>query len=307
MKPTKPNFNEVFRPVDLVIIAYQIVMSVVAVVFLTQSGSGGIHILRHGTSLAAIVALRLLTCRFGGTLLNLASDWYPILTLPFTYKSTGDYIHAVFPGTIDSQLYALDAWLLGTDPARFIQSLQTPLRSDVLQLAYCSFFAIIFFSCFILYRNAKRYAFSNVRMAIVSILYGTYLLFLVLPAHGPRFEYREFFRLDGGLITRTVNSFIGGAAYCGGAFPSGHAAVSLAVCAMLRRYQRDWLPVFLTATLLLLAATVYGGYHYVVDLVAGALFGAAMTVAALSWNRAWHRRHAAPPPAPPRAAGAPDR
>lgn len=296
------DFDEVFRPVDLVIIAYQVVMSIIAIVFMSRTGDGGVHVTRHGLSLAAIVALRLLTCRHGGTALNLVSDWYPILTLPFTYKSTGDYIHAVFPGTIDSQLYALDAWLLGTDPARFIQSLQTPLRSDVLQLAYCSFFAIIFFSCYILYRNGKLYAFSNVRMAIVAILYGTYLLFLVLPAHGPRFEYREFFRLNGGPITHAVNSFIGGAAYCGGAFPSGHAAVSLAVCAALRRYQRDWLPAFATVTLLLLAATVYGGYHYIVDLIAGALFGAVAAYAALRWNRSWHRRHGSPA-----APGAPGR
>ncbi|MCU0606561.1 MAG: phosphatase PAP2 family protein [Candidatus Edwardsbacteria bacterium] len=302
----KNSFKEVFRPVDLVIITYQVVMSIVAIVFLSRSGSGGMNIVRHGLSLAAIVALRMLAYRFGGTALGLLSDWYPILTLPFTYKSTGDYIHAVFPGTIDSQLYALDAWLLGTDPARFIQSLQTPLRSDVLQLAYCSFFAIIFFSCYILYRNGKMYAFSNVRMAIVAILYGTYLVFLVLPAHGPRFEYREFFRLNGGLVTHTVNSFIGGAAYCGGAFPSGHAAVSLAVCAALRRYQRDWLPVFAAVTLLLLAATVYGGYHYIVDLIAGALFGAAVAYAALRWNRSWHRRHGTTA-APAAAPGAPGR
>ena len=279
------------RPVDWIIASYQVVMAIVAVAFVTELPKGGLSIARHAGSLAAILVLRWLTVRHRNKLLGLASDWYPILTLPFTYSSTGAYIHAIFPDTIDGMLYRLDAWMLGTEPARFLQRLQTPLLSDLLQLSYCSFFALIFGSALILYLAGKRYAFSNLRMAIVSILYGTYVLFMLLPAHGPRFEYHQFFMLHGGWITATVNSFISNSAYCGGAFPSGHAGASLAICAILWRYHRPWFPVFLIATLLLLLSTVYGGYHYIIDLVAGALFGAAVTYATLRWNRSWHGKN----------------
>lgn len=266
-------------------------MTLVAILFFDRLPSGSLAIARHAGSFMAIIALRLLTVRYKRQPLSLISDWYPILTLPFTYNSTGGYVHAIFPGTIDALLYRLDSWMLGTEPARFLQGLQTPFLSDLLQLSYCSFFAIIFTSCLILFLKGRRYAFSNLRMTIVAILYGTYLAALLLPAHGPRFEYHEYFRLTGGWITMTVNSFIGSAAYRGGAFPSGHAAVSLAVCALLWRYDRAWLPAFASATLLLLAATVYGGYHYLIDLAAGAVFGAVTAVAALRWNRSWHWRH----------------
>ncbi|HTY09281.1 MAG TPA: phosphatase PAP2 family protein, partial [Candidatus Edwardsbacteria bacterium] len=268
--------------------SYQVVMAVVAIVFVADIPLGSLNIIRHAGSLAAILALRWLTVRHRHRVLDIASDWYPVLTLPFTYSSTGAYIHAIFPDTIDGMLYGMDAWLLGTEPARFLQSLQTPLLSDLLQLSYCSFFAIIFCSALLLYLKGKRYAFSNLRMAIVSILYGTYVFFMLLPAHGPRFEYHQYFALRGGWITGMVNSFIGGAAYCGGAFPSGHAGASLAICAVLWRYERRWFGAFLAATLLLLLSTVYGGYHYIIDLVAGALFGAAVTYATLRWNRNWH-------------------
>jgi membrane-associated phospholipid phosphatase len=290
---SRTQHEPLLRPVDWIITSYQVVMAIVAVIFVTAMPMGGLGIVRHAGSLAAIMVLRWLTVRYRSTLLDLASDWYPILTLPFTYSSTGAYIHAIFPDTIDGLLYRLDTWMLGTEPARLIQSLQTPLLSDLLQLSYCSFFALIFCSTLILYLAGKRYAFSNLRMAIVSILYGTYVLFMLLPAHGPRFEYHQFFMLHGGWITATVNSFINSAAYCGGAFPSGHAGASLAICAILWRYDRRWFPVFLTATLLLLLSTVYGGYHYIIDLVAGALFGAVVTYATLRWNRGWHGHNGA--------------
>ncbi len=290
MDDTGPNRmrEPLLRPVDWIIASYQVVMGIVAVIFITELPNGSLSIVRHAGSLAAILILRWLTVRHRNKLLALVSDWYPILTLPFTYNSTGAYIHAIFPDTIDGLLYRLDAWMLGTEPARFLQSLQTPLLSDLLQLSYCSFFAIIFGSALLLYLKGRRYAFSNLRMAVVSILYGTYVSFMLLPAHGPRFEYHQYFALRGGWITETVNSFIGSAAYCGGAFPSGHAGASLAICAVLWRYQRSWFAPFLAATLLLLLSTVYGGYHYIIDLVAGALFGAAVTYATLRWNRSWH-------------------
>jgi membrane-associated phospholipid phosphatase len=281
----------VFRPVDLVIIGYQIVMSIVAIASFSHVDHAGHALVRHAVSAVGICALRVATVRWGGVFLKLLSDWYPILSLPFTYNSTGSYVHAIFPGTIDPVLYRLDAWLMGTEPARCLQSLQRPFLSDLLQLSYCSYFVIIFSSCLILFHQPQRRAFSNLRMAIVSILYGTYLSFMLLPAHGPRFVYREYFRLSGGWITQTVNTFISSAAFCGGAFPSGHAAVSLTVCALLYRYERRWFPVFAAITALLLASTVYGGYHYIVDLAAGAIFGAAVGWGAVSWNRAWHARH----------------
>jgi membrane-associated phospholipid phosphatase len=62
----------------------------------------------------------------------------------------------------------------------------------------------------------------------------------------------------------------------GAAFPSSHVAVALCTLYFSFRYLRAIRWVHLVMALLLCASTVYGRYHYVVDVVAGALTALAL-------------------------------
>ena len=131
---------------------------------------------------------------------------------------------------------------------------------------------------------------------IALALYGTYIIFILLPAHSPRFVFYTDVNLEGGWIAQAINRFLIRASYPGGAFPSGHAAVSIAICIFMWRYARIWAVPIIFVTLLLLLATVYSGYHYVVDIIAGFLYGAAASYATVAWNRK-HRNSRAMTPA----------
>jgi membrane-associated phospholipid phosphatase len=53
------------------------------------------------------------------------------------------------------------------------------------------------------------------------------------------------------------------------AFPSGHTAIALTVLYLAFRYVRKLGWIWLTPVILLVVATVYCRYHYVVDVIGG--------------------------------------
>jgi membrane-associated phospholipid phosphatase len=276
---------DILRPIDRLIIGYQLLMLMMALIFRANIAGWGLAAFRHGTVLLGVIGLRLAAERFGNKFTRLASDWYPIATLPLAYRWAGDFVHAIFPWNIDGLLNGIDTWLLGASPANLLQHFCSPWFSDLMQLSYCSFYALIAASCLTLYLAGKRREFGNLTLAIIISLYGTYLLFMFLPAHSPRFEFASLFRLNGGWLTKLISAWLKGAAYCGGAFPSGHAAASVAICAFMWRYIKYGAFPFFLVTLLLLLSTIYGGYHYLVDILAGFIHGILASWAAVSWNR----------------------
>jgi len=280
---------KILRPVDRFIAGYQLLM-----ILSTLAFSGNIPVyqtvaMRHTAALAALIALRWLTVNRPRKYLTLISDWYPIVTLPVTYRWAGDFVHAIFTWKLDLLLNRFDLWLLGEDPVRILQRGASVQFTDLMQLSYCSFFVMIFTSSFVLYRMKKFREFDNLRLGIITSLYGTYLWFMLLPAHSPRFEVWRHLKLNGGLLTHQISAFITSTAYCGGAFPSGHAAASLIICIFMVRYLKWWSLPFVVTTVLLLLSTLFGGYHYLADILAGFMHGAFWICITVYWNRRYRR------------------
>ncbi len=278
------------RPVDWLVGSYQFLMALVALAFRDNFDNWALVFIRHMLALAVVVTVRGLALKYRKRWLQVVSDWYLALSLPLAYTWAGDFVHAIFPWKLDRTLHAIDLWMLGTDPTAFLQGFARPWLTDLMQLSYCSFFVIIFSGSLILYLKGNRRHFQNFEMVVITGLYGTYVYFMLLPAHSPRFITCPELMLQGGWITDVINRFLSSAAYPGGAFPSGHSAVSISICVFIWRYARPWAPLFIVMTCLLLVSTVYGGYHYVTDLVGGLAHGGIASLVAVLWNREWRRR-----------------
>ncbi len=246
--------------------------------------------IRHLMAFLVVITIRALVVKYPRRWLVVLSEWYLGLTLPLAYTWAGDFVHAIFPWKIDNVLHAIDQRLLGTDPTAFLQRFARPWLTDLMQLSYCSFFFLIFFGYLILYLRGNRRQCQNYEFMVIGGLYGTYIWFMLLPAHSPRFAVCPDLWLEGGWINDLVNRFLADSSYAGGAFPSGHGAVSISICVFLWRYARPWAPLFIALTVLLLISTVYGGYHYVVDLLAGLIHGGLISLMVVTWNRRWRER-----------------
>jgi membrane-associated phospholipid phosphatase len=160
--------------------------------------------------------------------------------------------------------------------------------TEALQIAYSLFYAIFLVIGFELYRK-DRSRFRYFRFAIVYGFLLSYIGYFFLPSAGPRFTLHDFSKTDAELpglfVTPALRAFINVfenihsgmsnstalASVQRDVFPSGHTMMTIVAIALAYRYRLKVRHCMCILGLLLVVATVYLRYHYVVDLLAGAI------------------------------------
>jgi membrane-associated phospholipid phosphatase len=218
-------------------------------------------------------------------------DWHVAPTVFFTFKELYFIIRPMHGGRdYDVVLIAADRWLFGVDPTRWLAHFSTPWLTEILQIAYTLFYALFVVVGLELYRRSDRRGFDLFMFTCVYGFFLSYCGYFLLPAVGPRFTLHDFSALDrdlpGVFLTPFLRRFVnfGGSVPMGvsdaaaiagtqrDVFPSGHTMMTLVLIylAMKFRLRLRW---YVAATgALLVLATVYERYHYVVDLLGGAIF-----------------------------------
>jgi membrane-associated phospholipid phosphatase len=210
--------------------------------------------------------------------------------------------------SVDGWLIAADRRLFGGDPTVWLMRVAQPVLTEILQLAYAGFYLLPLAVAIELYAGRREWRFRQWAFVCGWGFFVSYVGYLTLPAVGPRFTLHAFAaaerELPGLWLTPVLRSFVDtwGLVPAGAAagdlarlaprdaFPSGHALVTLLSMAWAWRY-RLWVrwPVTVAGALLIVA-TVYLRYHYVVDVLAGALLAALCLAIAPALHR-WLSAH----------------
>lgn len=229
------------------------------------------------------------------------ADWLPLLAGPFLYIEQRWLIAGLARPHGDAIVRGWETALFPSDPSRSLAvAYHGLLLSETLHLAYLSYYALVYLPPAILYLRGHRSSFATTMLAL-AIVYGLcFALFLFFPVDGPRFLHGPANAPDG-LIRTIVLRILEGGSSRGTAFPSSHVAASFvaAVCA-LRFQRRLGIVVAVFAAGVPLGA-VYGGYHYAVDVVAGAVAACVALLLARGLERHWglHTRATPLPTATP--------
>lgn len=222
-------------------------------------------------------------------LLRTIYEWYPAVLIYLVYKEIYFIMHALALNDFDDVLIAIDRWMFfGTDPTVWLHQFSSPVLTEILQIAYTSFYFLMIGLALELYLRKELEKFTLVMFAIVYGFWLSYIGYLLVPAVGPRFTLHDFHSTDvelpGLWLTQFFRDMINaGESIPKGAlnafdlaqrdvFPSGHTQMTLIVLFYAVKFKvrsRYFLVVFGT---LLIVGTVYLRYHYVIDLIAGALF-----------------------------------
>jgi len=244
-------------------------------------------------------------------LLAFLRAYYPILLYTGFYRETGLLNRMFFDRFLDEWFIRLEGRLFGCQPSlEFMAKLPYRWTAELLYAAYFSYYLMIAGVGLALYLRDRR-AFEHF-IAVVSILfYFCYATYIALPVAGPRiFHYHipglgvpESVRALGeafpfpGAVRQAVFFKIMAFIYnhfeaVGAAFPSSHIAVAWCTVWFSFRYLRRIRWIHFAAAVLLTLSTVYGRYHYVVDVAGGLATTAALLPLINALYRRWETREA---------------
>lgn len=198
-------------------------------------------------------------------------------------------VHYVNPEDIDPLLIKLDYLIFGNHPTVMLEKILNPFLTDILQIAYSTYYFIPISFGVILLKNKQEEEFDKSIFMILLCFYLSYLGYILFPALGPRFYLSSFqtTELQGffaaGPIQDLLNRLEG---IKRDAFPSGHTGIALTVLYLAYRYRRRYFRIALPVVSALIFSTVYCRYHYVVDVIAG--FGLTLlTIVLGEWYYGW--------------------
>jgi len=276
------------RPADLLVLLFCAALAVVSLLVWTRLPEGRWLIAVDFLLIAFVLVLRpgALPTR---SRLSWLADFYFAPVIYLSYRQACVIAHALHNGrTYDTLLVDVDRWIFGVDPTLWLARYTSPFVTEILQLAYASFYFLLLLLAWDLIRSDKRREFQLFSFGVVYGFGLSYLGYWLLPSVGPRFVLHRFSALDselpGLVLTPYVRAFVnwGGSIAPGGSdqsvmahaypdvFPSGHVMMTLAlmVWSFIFSSRVRWL-VFGVGSLLIVS-TVYLRYHYVIDVLAGA-------------------------------------
>lgn len=200
-------------------------------------------------------------------------NFYPIAFVPILYESLGPLIVAARPVARDDLLIAADRWLLGTDATVWLQRFLRPALTDFFFVSYLTYYFIAIALGAVLWRRspptARRFIFTLTLAYVVS-----YAGYFVVPALGPRVALASSHTvaLETTTVSRTISSTLDELENTKfDVFPSGHTMIAVVVTIVAFQRARDAFWWLLPVAVCLVISTVYCRYHYVVDLIAGAI------------------------------------
>jgi len=248
----------------------------VGLLFLGEPGAtrSALIAVHAGLLLAIAAILHFWNDRVRGVSGFLRLLYVPLLYM-FFYSETQVAVHWLFPTFFDGQLIDLEQSLLGTVPNTWIIPFQTTVLNEWMMLGYFSYYLLVPILALTMFFRRHYQPLNAFLTASTLAFVISYIGFIVYPVEGPRFFMAEHFAepLRGIVFVPLVRSIIDNAAIHGGCMPSSHVAVALVVLVWAYRTYRR-LAVALTPIILtLFAATVWGRFHYLSDVVVGIVVG----------------------------------
>ena len=222
---------------------------------------------------------------------------YPLIYIAVIFDSLAHLAPYVRSWRADAFLRAIDRRLLGVDPTVYLERYANRWAVELMAYVYLLYFILPFVLVWLLWRRRRLFAeITDWACTLTIALYANYLLYLIFPAQGPRFEIAH---AGGELEGVAFANFIMHSIYVlesnkFDVFPSAHVCAGLVTWYGFHRYLRRYSVAVAVAVVGIMVSTVYLRYHYFVDVLAGIVLAAAAISVAGPYCRLWYVREAEP-------------
>ncbi|MBN1302332.1 MAG: phosphatase PAP2 family protein [Melioribacteraceae bacterium] len=276
------------RAVDILVISFATILTLINLLFITKVDNWLIHIVLNSFTTIAVIFIAYYDDIKKNMLIEQLHYWYPVPLIFLAFKEFYFLVKPIREVDYDQLLIKADRFLFGGDPTHYLYKISNPVLTELLQIVYGTFFflPVILGIHLLLMGRDKEFHFTT--FTVVLGFFLSYLGYLLVPAIGPRFTLHDFeltnAELPGLFLTNYLREIVNaGESIPAGTinpalvvqrdvFPSGHTQMTLIVMYLSFKFRTSSRYFFLVNGSLLIFSTVYLRYHYVVDLIAGALF-----------------------------------
>jgi membrane-associated phospholipid phosphatase len=198
-------------------------------------------------------------------------DWYPVMLLPVLYKEVEFLAEAFGNWGLTGRLQRIESTLFGGQPSLFLsEKLPSVVLSEFLHFCYFSYLLWVPVIGGYWYFTGKRVQFHKLLFLVFSTYAVNYLVYILFPVDSPFYLQPALGRpFEGHLFYDLVHFLSAHGGARGGAFPSSHVSISTVILLLTFQYEKRWAVWLLPVYGGLVFATVFGRFHYVVDVLAG--------------------------------------
>jgi membrane-associated phospholipid phosphatase len=301
-----PSRRPLLAPADKIVIAYLVIIAALIVTFSFRIAAWPQLIAAHALLIGLVFLLARWDRNASRRVANLSRfiyGWYPVALVPTTYKELSYLIPLIHPHDFDAQLAAIDHRLFGVHPTVWLERFTWPAATEVLQLAYATYYFLPIILGALLWRQKRFEPFRFWVFVVTLGFYISYLGYIAVPATGPRFlpaiKDAQTLPLTGVWLFHGLREMLDRAeGITRDCFPSGHTELTLLVLYYARRFHRRAFWLMLPVGSALILATVYLRYHYVIDVLAGAATAALVILIAEPLYRALSQSRGLASPSP---------
>jgi len=281
------------RPADSLTIVFSFFLLVLTLFYFETVPSSGYLLLIYSSVIFFQVLLVYLSDN--NSFLKLTRDIiFPVVSVLIIFDSLGLLVHSINPRDIDYLLIRADYMIFGVHPTVYIERFVHPLLTDILQVAYSTYYFLpVSLGVFLKIKGTAE-SFEKSLFLILLCFYLSYVGYILFPALGPRYAMQHLHEkeLGGFLVSQPIQvllDLIEGIKR--DAFPSGHTGIALTVLFLAYKYATRLFRIMLVPVVLLIVATVYCRYHYVVDVVGGIFLSVVTIVAGEVYYKLRMRRY----------------
>ena len=281
-----------FRPADFITIIFSLFLLGLTLFFFNEIPSAGYLVLIYlSIAFFQFVLMKLTkSSKFIGIVHDII---FPVLSVLIIFDSLGLIVHSINPHDIDYLLIRIDYRIFGGYPTVLLERIINPFLTDILQSAYMTYYFLPVILGVVLWLKGKKEEFEKSVFLILLCFYFSYIGYLLFPALGPRYTilHLQTRELDGFLVSIPIQHMLN---LLEGikrdAFPSGHTGVALTVLLLAYRYERTLFRWMAVPVLLVIFATIYCRYHYVIDVICGVILTIVTIAAGEVYYQFWLKR-----------------
>jgi membrane-associated phospholipid phosphatase len=211
--------------------------------------------------------------------------WTPLALLLFLYSEMPVLIQAAgHADTLDAVVIGWEQAIFGSQPAQaWARGNPSTALSEVLHLAYVAYYPIIYVVPVALWFSGRQRDFDSAVFALLLTFVACFIIYIAFPVAGPRYLWPS--SAPGGWFRSLATWLLEARSSRGTAFPSSHVAVACAQSVLAVRFFGARGAVVAVVTVGLALGAIYGGFHYAIDVVAGAVLGVAAAMTGLALTR----------------------